>query len=162
MSRKVKATLIIFVSLLLVALFLSGYLFKEWIEYKLAYTDIKYTPGEVQIEKITITGAVIIITKTWSNKSMPLLDFSYEAELIWHNNSLFLKGSDFLSKTATTTGGSIRFVDINMDSKISVGDKFYLGSETNGGAPLWSNTTYTFFFDDDSPDVWDVTFRTEI
>ena len=85
---------------------------------------------------------------------------SFEAELDWHNGSLRLKGSNFYSKIASSVGGSIQFIDINEDKKLSVGDKFYLGSETENGAPLWPNTTYEFAFDDDSNKKWSVTFKT--
>ena len=122
--------------------------------------DIKYSPGAVELEKVTTTGAIINVTKTWSDKSMSLKDHSFQGQLIWHNGTLYLMAVYFFTKIGNTTGGSIQFIDINEDSKLSVGDKFYLGSETKNGAPLWPNTTYEFAFDDDSNYIWNTTFKT--
>ena len=170
-SKYKKLLLVILFSVTLLSIF--SFIFYDEILCYLSMDpnqNIPYSPGKVKVRDISSTGAIVVVTQTWSNISMKLCSPEIEAELYIvykHNSSISaytfvcgLTAPYFLSKVANGREGSIEFVDVDKDGGLSVGDMFYLGSYTKGGNSLLPNTTYYFCVDDDSPNKWEIEFTT--
>ena len=131
--------------------------------------DFSKPRGELEMKKVTSTGAIISITSMESTALKITRFNSYYAYLDRNGSDGYLTlffdpSSQELQVSEGITiedMGSMEFVDIDNNNAISVGDEFRLGTEARAGVPLTSNETYVFSFDDDSDwAYWEIEFTT--